>query len=521
MNQTKKTWKRLSTSLVAFSLFSVALAGCSGGNAGSNVNETPSSSPSETASPDTSNPPAAGPLKFSITTQLNNAHPPVLDGNPIWEQFEKLTNTDITINFVPNANYADKFNLSLAGGDLTEVVMAPSKVIKATAFVNAARGGAFWDLTDELPKYPKIMKNMNDIILANTAIDGRTYGIPQPRPTARVGLLYRKDWFDQHGINVPTTMEEFYAAAKELKAKMPDVIPFSYADQTTESTWNGLDLFTVSQGGYNIWGLDDGKVTPYYETPEYMNVLNMFRDMYNEGLLNKDLAIVQGAQKKEAISTGKAAMFATAYGDIKSIQDAITKIDPNAEIGLLPVINGKTNATSGHNGLFVLPKSKVKTQEEVNAILSYFERVLEEDIILLSSYGIEGRTFNNVDGAPSFISPEAEAQFKENVAPIGGIIISSIVTRWKNDKPMDTMVKDAIEQYGPTAVANLSDPFVSPTYVEKGGELDKIVYDARVKYIMGELDENGYAAAIAEWRKQGGEKMIAEYTEEYNKANSQ
>jgi len=522
MNQRKKTWKKASTTLLAVSLLGGLLAGCgNSSNSGNNGNETstPETSNNQSSPVEATKEPAA-PFAFSITTQLNDAQPPALDGNPIWEEFEKLTNTDITVNYVPNANYIDKFNLSLASGDLTDVVMAPAAVIKGTAFVNAARGGAFWDLTDELSKYPNIAKNMNDIILANTSIDGRTYGIPQPRQTARVGVLYRKDWFEKYDIKVPTSLEEFYAAAKEIKEKLPDVTPFSYADQVKESTWNGLDLLTVSNGGFNIWGLKDEKIQPYYDSPEYISVLETFRNMYNEGLMNRDFAIVQGAQKKEAISTGKAAMFATAYDDANGIQLAIEQIDPEAQIGLIPVINGETNSTSGHNGLFVLPKSKVKTQEQVDAILTYFDRALEEDIILLKNYGIEGETFTYADGAPTFIDGDVEAKYKENNKPLASVSISPVVVRWPNDPPLAALIKDAFEQYAETAVPNLVDPFVSTTYVERGGELDKVVYDARVKFIMGEIDANGYSAAVAEWRKQGGDKMIEEYTAEYNKAQS-
>lgn len=512
LNQERKSRLRLRrkmAAMLAAGLLGGALAGC-GANNGTEAT-APAASPSGGA--------PAGPTKISIMIPLYDAQPYKLEGNALFEAYEKLTNTDISVTYVPNANYADKLNLTLAGGDMPHVLMVPSNSLKSTSFINAARGGVFWDLTNELKKYPNIIATMNEITMNNTSVDGKTYGIPIPRATARVGLLYRKDLFESLGVKVPTTMDEFYQTAKELKAKKPDIVLFSYADQTTETTWNGLDLFTVSQGGFNIWGLKDGKLTPYYETPEYMNVLSMFRNMYREGLLNKDFAILQGAQKKSAISTGKAAMYITAYDDLVSIGNDLKKVDPKAVIGLQPVMNGKTDATSGHNGLYAIPKSTVKTQEQLDAVLTYFNRTLDPDVMLLRNFGFEGQDYKMNNGVPEFISEEARMAHGQQGKALGNINLSYVVSRNPGDTPESTLVKDSYEKYAKVAVPNLADPYMSPTVTEKGGELDKLVYDARVKYIMGELDDKGYAAAIAGWRSQGGDKIADEFTQAYNKAH--
>lgn len=510
----RNKWVKMAAGACAVSMFGGLAAGCGNdsGEAVTGASAAPAQSPSAAASKA-----PAGPLKLNFTIPLYDAQPPKVKDNPYFDNYQKLTNTEINTIYVPNANYTDKLNLAIAGGDLTDVMMVPGPFIKTTTFVNAARGGMFWDLTEELKKYPKIMETMPQIAMTNTSVDGKTYGIPIPRATARVGLLYRKDWFDKLGLKAPNTMEEFYAAAKEIKAKMPDVIPFSYCDQIAEAPWNGVDFLTVSQGGYNIWGLKDGKLEPYYETAEYMNVMKLFKTMYSEGLLNKDFAIVQGAQKKNAISTGKAAMYITAYDDLTGIKDSLLKIDPNADLDLQPVFNGKTNATTGHNGLYVLPKSVVKTEEKRDAILGYFNRTLEIDVIISRGFGIEGKSFDIIDGTPK-VRADMQAEFTASNKATGNLYISPIVTRWPNDKPESTKIKNAIEKYANTAISNPVDPFVSATVVEKGGDLDKIIYDARVKYIMGELDDKGYTAAIASWKAQGGTKIIAEFTESYNKA---
>ncbi|MNC33072.1 Lipoprotein LipO precursor [compost metagenome] len=64
-------------------------------------------------------------------------------------------------------------------------------------------------------------------------------------------------------------------------------------------------------------------------------------------------------------------------------------------------------------------------------------------------------------------------------------------------------------------VANAAEPFISQTWSEKGGELNKIITDSITKYVMdGNWDE--YMKAIDTWQQRGGTKVIEEYTAAYN-----
>jgi len=67
----------------------------------------------------------------------------------------------------------------------------------------------------------------------------------------------------------------------------------------------------------------------------------------------------------------------------------------------------------------------------------------------------------------------------------------------------------------------VSDPtlsLVSDTYLEMGEQLEVILNDAHVKYIMGEIDEKGWKDAVEEWKKRGGDKIAKEYEEAHKKA---
>ncbi|MFF2344927.1 ABC transporter substrate-binding protein [Pseudarthrobacter sp. NPDC058119] len=73
------------------------------------------------------------------------------------------------------------------------------------------------------------------------------------------------------------------------------------------------------------------------------------------------------------------------------------------------------------------------------------------------------------------------------------------------DKRTDVMAEDL-----KSAVYNPAAPYVSATYVAKGAQLDNIVADARIKYLAGQIDEQGLKDAIKLWDTSGGDKVKEE-----------
>jgi putative aldouronate transport system substrate-binding protein len=56
---------------------------------------------------------------------------------------------------------------------------------------------------------------------------------------------------------------------------------------------------------------------------------------------------------------------------------------------------------------------------------------------------------------------------------------------------------------------------LSPTWTTEGPRLTRIIEDARVKYVMGEIDDAGWQAAVNSWRTGGGDKVLEEMTALY------
>ncbi|MGW2835576.1 ABC transporter substrate-binding protein [Streptomyces sp. NPDC001286] len=82
---------------------------------------------------------------------------------------------------------------------------------------------------------------------------GEVWAIPQD--TGPLGMLYRKDIFDKHGIKVPTTWDEFAAAARKLHRADPDVYLTNLAANQV-AAWHGL-LWQAGAKPYVLSGKSD------------------------------------------------------------------------------------------------------------------------------------------------------------------------------------------------------------------------------------------------------------------------
>ena len=67
--------------------------------------------------------------------------------------------------------------------------------------------------------------------------NGEVFAIPQD--TGPLGMLYRQDIFDKHGITVPKTWDEFAAAARKLHAADPNVYLTDLASSQA-AAWHGF-----------------------------------------------------------------------------------------------------------------------------------------------------------------------------------------------------------------------------------------------------------------------------------------
>lgn len=476
------------------------------------------------------------PLVITMVVPFYAEEPPVgATGdktNPVLLAAEALCNVDLQITYAPQGDYVSKFNTVMASADQPMIMVVTSGLTTNSTYLDYCQQGVFWDLTDEINSRELFRDELTTpYALTVTAVGGRNYLFPFLVSSARVACLYRMDWLEALGMEAPTTAAEFYEMARAFTEDDPDgngekdTYGFAYIDDADkELTYAGFDTLAVALGTPNRWGVsEDGTIMPYFTFPQYKETLNLFKDMYDNGYMNSDFALVKGNDKHLPLGEGKAgAMFTTATngrypgGKYDALIDNIT---PTAQIGrqyLLtdPAGNQVINSTlsSGGMGGLLIPKAAVQDEATVTRIMDFIETLLSVDGgAKLLSLGVEDLHYTAQEDGSITISEE---QQKLRVDDGSSEMFISIMPRrvvdpdFGQERTQVELITAEFVANEPYAVPNLSVGKFDPDAMSLEASIATLISDARVQYIMGQIDEAGFDKAVEEWMAQGGNELI-------------
>jgi putative aldouronate transport system substrate-binding protein len=203
-------------------------------------------------------------------------------------------------------------------------------------------------------------------------------------------------------------------------------------------------------------------------------------------------------------------------------QTAMEKIDPNLKdaVGVMGAVSGPEGLhnlpTAGYSGMLAIPKSSVKTEAQLKQVLSFIDKLNNEPAQTIAYAGVEGRHYkmenNNI--VPLFTAQDPEAtEYTDLNQFIPGIPVSNF--KHPEYSPLQVKENEIMKQNEEIVVPNPAASLISDVYAQKGQQLDNIINDARIKYIVGQIDDKGLKDAIKLWRSSGGDDYVAEINKLY------
>ena len=447
-------------------------------------------------------------------------------------KMEEYTNTHVDFTFVPDDSYEDKLSLTLASPSDMPMIIGVGKM--SGVIVSASEAGAFWDLKDyikDTDKYPNLSQ-ANENVNQSLTIGGKLIGIYKARAIGRNGMGYRADWAEKLGLDEPKTIEDVYNMMYQFTYGDPDGNGKDDTYGLSLCKYTGpFDIMQTWFGCGNGWVEQNGELIPVFQTPEYKEALDWFKKMYDDGLVYEDWAVRDTATWLDTIKNSECGIYIDVLDGSRRAWDyfenekvpSVVDSSKIASMNLVGAINNKTLATSGYNGFFVITKA-ADTPEKVEACLNYLDKMCDDEMIILSSYGLEGIHWELDDkgylvdlDAGDVVASKAYQALNQTVAYIPNLVATNPVVEQNERKQLEEKVKAENEAY---AVFNPASSYLvnSPTYSLSGSTLDKLIDDARTQYICGQIDEAGLQAQWDLWLKQGGQDVINEVNEQY-KAN--
>ncbi|WP_117214780.1 extracellular solute-binding protein [Allorhizocola rhizosphaerae] len=461
---------------------------------------------------------------------------PAPDGE-IHKAVEAFTGKKLEITWIPNANYGDRMNVTLASDNLPEVMVSQGKL---PAFVQSAEAGAFWDLTNKLDSYPNL-KAANKQIERNSSINGKVYGVFRGRDPMRAAVIVREDWLTKLGLKMPETVDDLYNVAKAFTENDPDgngkkdtyglIIPKWPAGYGSASPYDVVETWF---GAPNGWGERNGKLVPGFDTEEFLAANRYMKKMITEGLVNPDYATFDSGKWEQPFFQGKGGIIV----DVSSRGPSLLKLfkekdaanyDSYVDLtGNLKGPDGKLRAfpTTGYNGFLAISKQSVPTEAELDDVLNVLNKLSSKEGQILLNNGIEGRNFTVQDGF-AIGKPQDDPAVKtmtSDVSYFGQLGTATAgyqayvgLPPGKAERAMYEKRLKFHKADEASAVHNPAQMIISKTQVAKGAQLDLIVSDARIKYFAGQIDEAGLKAEIKRWYDQGGQDIVNEMNEQYAK----
>lgn len=464
-------------------------------------------------------------------TELSNEH-----SDEVIAKYEEYTQTVVEWRTENNDTYTEKLGLTLMDKENMPMILTAKDGLTGNV-VDAAKKGAFWDLTAYLQdseKYPNLSQADPDVLKAVT-IDGQIVGIYRARSKGRYGLSYRKDWAENVGITeAPKTIEDVYDMLYKFTYEDPDGngVDDTYGLELTKYT-GPLDIIQTWFGCGNEWVEQDGKLVPVHQTEEFKEALQWMKKIYDEGLIRKDWATIDSGTFSESCKKGEAGVFVDVIdggrriwdyfqnNDVKSVVDS-TQL---ASMELVGAINGKTLATSGFSGCYLITKAGAKTEEDLENCLHFLDKMCDDEMLVLADYGLEGITYEiNDEGkieknGELTMEQEPQCGLNQAVAYVPNERSLNPELKLTETQEKDYEIREYNLQY---TVMNPALGYLASSEVnaEVGTDIEQIIDDARTQYICGQIDDAGFDAAAQLWLDRGGDRLVEDVNRLYQEDQS-
>ena len=234
---------------------------------------------------------------------------------------------DITVTpeNIPNPEFMAKITAAVVANTRPSVTGLSSE-----RFRDLLAMGALTDITDRVASWERRADFADERFTAITA-DGKIYGVPAFSFVD--WIYYRKDWFEEAGIAVPTTLAEMYDAAVKLTDAGANRFGFGLRGGPggQNHVINMMEAFgSPVQHADGSIGLDREKAIAGVTYWSEMGKNAAPPSAPNDGFRQ----IIEGFQ------TGQTAMI---YHHTGSYQDIASKLEPGVQFGTMAVPAGPVN----------------------------------------------------------------------------------------------------------------------------------------------------------------------------------
>jgi len=240
--------------------------------------------------------------KVEITFSTNNDETSVSNAEKWIAAFEEKYPT-ITVNLDSHPAGTEGDNLTktkLSTGEMQEVFLYNTGALLQVLQPDQT----LVDLSGE-----SWMADVTDDFQSTVAGENGVYGGPVGTSFAG-GVLYNKKVYDQLGLEVPTSWEEFMENSQTIKDELPDVTPVlqAYGDDWTAQLWLLADFGNVDQQDPDWAANYTANKAKFVDEPAFAGFEHQ-QEAFEAGFFNEDILAINNDQALKLLADGSAAQY--------------------------------------------------------------------------------------------------------------------------------------------------------------------------------------------------------------------
>lgn len=494
------------------------------------------------------------PVTFTIWTEFGNTTILTGEGDrKCWEEMEKRTNVHIEWISPPAGEGREKFNLLFATDDLPDAIESNYPLdLYPGGLDQGIADGYFLRLNELIDEYaPNFnhIRTLHDEIRRNTTTDqGNVAMFADVQPDEAppwFGLIMRKDYLDQVGMEKPVTIEDWYNVLSAFKNDLQIEYPLLLNRHNWADDLKFASLFIGAWDvGGDIYQIDDQILFGPIQ-PEYKDCLTELNKWYAEGLIDPDFTTRSADSRNELMLNGK--VGALNNNDWSRFHNGI-QLAGNGELcavqypALTP--DQKVHIRQWDGYYKGDPAVITSACENPELLVKWYDYHYTEDGMLLLNFGLENDSYELIDEPLSW--DPIWAEFAPQLWNSGK---TPVFTDKINSDPTGLDFYDAINKYRPHVSTRLlyfrcyePEPGcfgegrsvewckADSTYVAKGksftaeeqirynelrADIDTYCDEMIDKYIMGTESLDTYDEFIAQLQAMGVDEMISIYQTAY------
>lgn len=298
---------------------------------------------------------------------------------------------------LPSGSEQEKLNLLISdpSEQLDIIMMNPTW----ESWGRLAENGQIIPLNDLLDEYGADIKeafsgDLEWLMDPMTDKDGNIWALPRALENTSFPTYIRKDWLDQTGLDMPTTvdeLEEVLAAFKEADfAGNGQTVPLLVANEA-----EGLDLgFSggFTEYGYGYWlDEEDNLIKPAELQPGFKDCLVKLNDWYEKGYMHPDSFTLAWSDYEDLFMAGRLGVIIGSYGITANNLANLQALNPEVDYVYADGIQGpegftETRSKASNSGMMITAKSE--HPEACMKLLNWV--VADSSNFLTMMYGIEG-----------------------------------------------------------------------------------------------------------------------------------